>query len=202
MLRSMRSSAKWIWLVVFIFFVGGFLLYESSGLFGRGPNTATSVVASINGRDVPLTVWLRAVQQQQEERSQKLGRPLTLDEEEQLKQAVFDQMVSEILLQQEYDRRHIGATDAEIIEAARSSPPPEFQQAPELQTEGHFDPEKYLRFLSSPMAQEQGIRVQLEAMYRAEIPKEKLFEQVAFDTYVTDDLLWNVWRDSHDSAQM
>ena len=93
-------------------------------------------------------------------------------------------------------------TDAEIIAAARTSPPPELMQAPDLQTNGQFDREKYQRFLSSPMAREQGILAQLEEMYRSEVPREKLFEQVVSDVYVTDDQLWNIWRDTHDSARV
>lgn len=202
MLQSMRSAAKYIWVILFVLFVGGFLFYESSGLFGRGPNTSSTVVATVNGRDIPLTVWLEAVRRREQEASQRLGRQLTLDEEEQLKQDVFNQLVSEILLEQEYARRNIHVSDAEVIDAARGSPPPEFLQAPELQTDGHFDEAKYQRFLSSPMARAQGVLSGLEALYRSEIPREKLFEQVASDVYLTDDQLWNIWRDTHDSAQM
>ena len=34
MLQSMRSSAKYIWIFLIVFFVGGFLLAETSGLLG------------------------------------------------------------------------------------------------------------------------------------------------------------------------
>ncbi len=149
-----------------------------------------------------MTVWLEAVRRREQEASQRLGRQLTLDEEEQLKQDVFNQLVSEILLEQEYARRNIHVSDAEVVDAARTSPPPEFLQAPELQTDGHFDEAKYQRFLSSPMARAQGVLSGLEALYRSEIPREKLFEQVASDVYLTDDQLWNIWRDTHDSAQI
>ena len=58
-------------------------------------------------------------------------------------------MVSELLLQQEYEKRGIRVTDQEIIDAARFSPPPQFYSTPELQTDGRFDPVKYERFLQS-----------------------------------------------------
>ena len=52
MLQSMRSAAKWIWLIIAIVFVGGFVFYESSGLFGRTAVTSTSAVATVNGTDI------------------------------------------------------------------------------------------------------------------------------------------------------
>ena len=202
MLQTMRSGAKYIWVIIAVLFVGGFLFYESSGLFGRGPNTTSTVVGSVNGREIPLRVWTQATQRREQEASQQVGRQLTLEEAAQVKQEVFDQLVTEILLEQEYARRGIGVTDAEVIQAARTSPPPELMRAPELQTNGQFDMEKYQRFLSSPMAREQGILAGLEGMYRAEIPREKLFEAVVSDIYVTDDQLWSIWRDTHDTAQV
>ncbi len=45
----MRSYAKYVWLLVFLTFVGGFLLYQTSGLTGRTALTATTPVAVVNG---------------------------------------------------------------------------------------------------------------------------------------------------------
>lgn len=201
MLRAMRSSAKYIWIVaIAIPFVAVFLFYQTSGLAGRGPTTASTPVASVNGREIPYSEWARATQQRETEASRRLGRPLTLDERRQVEQDTFDELVTNILLSQELARRNIVVSDAEIIEAARTSPPPDLMNEPQLQTDGHFDPAKYLRLLSSPMAKQQGLLVQLEGVYRDQIPREKLFEQVATGVYATDGLLWNLWRDTHDTA--
>src|SRR5919106_1075802 len=45
----MRSSAKYIFIFLFVAFVGGFLLVETSGLLGRTPLTATTPVARQQG---------------------------------------------------------------------------------------------------------------------------------------------------------
>ena len=203
MLQAMRSSAKYIWvLAIAIPFVAIFLFYQTSGLSGNQRATATTTVAAVNGREIPVTEWLRVTEQRETNASQRAGRPLTLDERKQVEEQAFDELVSNILLEQELARRGIGVSDDEIREAARTSPPPELMNAPQLQTDGRFDPDKYVRFLSSPMAKQQGILAQLEAMYRVQIPREKLFEQVAADVYVTDAQLWNLWRDTHDTAQI
>src|SRR6185437_1016864 len=87
-------------------------------------------------------------------------------------------------------------------EFAQYAPPPWITSAPELQTDGQFDPDKYRRLLASPEAREGGLLVSLEQYYRSEIPREKLFDQVASGVYVTDAELWRSWRDQHDSAQV
>lgn len=201
MLQSLRSSAKYIFWFIFITFVGGFLLAETSGLLGRGvtPNTT---VASVNGRDVPYDLYARVLQNAEQQQSERIGRALTLDERNQVERQAFDQMVAEILLEQEYKRRGIVVSDDEIRQAARLNPPPELLRNAELQTEGQFDPAKYQRFLASPAARQGGLLLQLESYYRSEIPKQKLFEQLASSVYVTDARLWSIYQDQHDSARV
>jgi peptidyl-prolyl cis-trans isomerase D len=198
----MRSSAKYIWIFIVIFFVGGFLLAETSGLLGRAPVTSTTAVATVNGEDILATTWYNATSMMEQQATQESGRSISLDERRHLSDQAFEQLVGDALLRREYRRRGIRVTDEEIAEAARYSPPPQLAQSPELQTDGRFDPEKYQRFLASPAARQEGILLQLESYYRDQIPREKLFEQVASDVYVSDEKLWSIWRDTHDTAQI
>ncbi len=202
MLQSMRSSAKYIWIFLVIFFVGGFLLAETSGLLGRAPVTTSTAVATVNGEDILATNWFNTTSALEQQTTQSTGRSITLDERKRLSDQAFDQLVGDVLMQQEYRRRGITVTDDEIQSAARSSPPPELMQNPDLQTEGQFDPAKYQRFLASPAARQEGLLFQLESYYRTAIPKEKLFEQIAADVYVSDDRLWQIWQDTHDTTQV
>lgn len=202
MLQSMRSAAKYIWIFIVITFVGVFLFTETSGLLGRAPVTTGTAVAKVNGDEIPYTTWMQAAQQRIQQEQEGRGRSLTLDEEEQIRNDVFDQLVQSVLLDQEYKRRGIRVTDEEIVQAAQFSPPPQFMQSPELQTDGRFDLEKYQRFLKSAAARQQGLYFQLENYYRTEIPRAKLYEQVASEVFVTDDELWRAYKDQHDSAKV
>jgi len=199
-LQSMRSAAKYIWIILIVAFVGSFLLYETSGLAGRAPVTTTTSIATVNGEEILLTAWQNAVTALEQERSQQTGNAITLDERQQLEERAFNELVTELLLQQEYKRRGITVTDDEILQAARLAPPPQAMQSPDLQTDGKFDIQKYQRFLSSPLARQSGALAGLEAYYRTEIPKQKLFDQVASGAYITDERLWQMYRDRHDSA--
>ena len=198
----MRGLAKYIWVFVALVFVGGFLLYETSGLMGRTPVTATTAVAVVNGHELSYRDYLARVQTEIQNAQQREGRTLSQDDTRRLENAVFDQMVSEVLLQDEYRRRGIFVTDDEVREFARYAPPPWITGAPELQTDGRFDPEKYQRLLASPQARQSGLLLQLEAYYRGEIPREKLLDQIASGAYASDEELWRAWRDQHDSAQV
>jgi peptidyl-prolyl cis-trans isomerase D len=199
-LESFRSLSKYIWIVLIVTFVGGFLLVETSGLLGRAPVTATTSVAVVNGREVPYQTYLQLTQNLAQQEEQRLGRGVTLDERARIEDQAFNQLVTDILLQQEYDKRSIRVTDQEIVDAAKYSPPPQMLQAPELQTDGRFDPQKYQRFLASPAAKQQGLLVGLESYYKEEIPRQKLFQQVASNVWVSDSRLWSVWQDQGDSV--
>ncbi|CAN5711289.1 hypothetical protein BH23GEM1_BH23GEM1_04110 [soil metagenome] len=202
MLQGMRAATKWVWIFIAAAFVGGFLLMDTSGLIGRGSLTPTTPVATVNGEDILATQWFALTQQLEAEETQGSGRSLTLEERARLADQAYEQLVGEVLLRQEYRRRGITVTNEEIENAARYSPPPQLMQSPELQTDGQFDPAKYQRFLASPLARQQGVLVQLESYYRSEIPRQKLFEQVMSDAWVSDERLWTFWRDTRDSAQV
>ncbi len=202
MLQAMRSSAKYIWIIIVVLFVGGFLLAQTSGLLGRSPVTPTTAVATVNGEDILATTWYQTTQNLEQQATQQNGRGITLDERDRLANDAYDQLVGDVLLRQEYKRRGITVTDAEITEAARYNPPPQLMQSSELQTDGRFSIEKYQRLLASPAAKQEGLLLQLENYYRAELPKEKLFEQVVLDVYVPEEQMWERWRDAHDSAQV
>jgi peptidyl-prolyl cis-trans isomerase D len=201
-LQSMRSAAKPIFFILLITFVGGFLFADASGLLGRAPITAGTPVATVDGQDVTYQAWINEVEQANEQQQTQLGRTLSADERARLEQQVLDGMIQRILLEKEYTRRGITVTDREIQDAARVSPPPELLNAPQLQTDGRFDMEKYQRYLSSPQARASGLLLQLEGMYREQIRQEKLFGQIVSDVYVSDTRLWNYWQDTHDSAQV
>lgn len=202
MLQAMRSTAKYIWVFIIIAFVGGFLVYESAGLFGNAPITPATTVATVNGEEILYSEWQRAIQQIESQRAQAGGYSISLDDRREIEEMAFDQIVDDILLQQEIKKRKIRVTPDEVIQAARYSPPAELMQSPELQTDGQFDYEKYLRFISSPTAKQSGLLIQLEAYYKDQIPKQKLYEQIAAGSYPSDAQLWQNYRDQADSAQV
>jgi peptidyl-prolyl cis-trans isomerase D len=197
----MRSFAKWVWIFVALAFVGGFLLVETSGLLGTAPLTSTTAIAVVNGQEIFYNNYASRIEQELNAQQERFGRTLNEDDRRRVENEVFDALVMEALLAQEYERR-ITITDDELKEYARNEPPPQLYNSPELQTNGRFDPAKYQRFLSTATARQSQILVQLEAYYRSEIPRRKLFDQVTTGLYQGDVSLWRAWKDEHDSAQV
>jgi peptidyl-prolyl cis-trans isomerase D len=188
--------------VIAALFLIGFVFYQQSGLSDQKV-TAGTTVAKVNGTAIPYIEFQQVSQNRiRQEQEGAGGKTLTLDQERRIEDDTFNEMVTNILLAQEYKKRGIGVSDAEIQQAALASPPQQLAQSPEFQTEGQFDFEKYRRFLTSPMAKQQGVLLQLESYYRDEIPKRKLFEQIAGPVYLTDAQLWLAYRDGHDSSQV
>ena len=88
MLQSMRSSAKYVFWIIAITFVGGFLLVETSGLLGRAAVTPGTTVASVDGRDVTFAEWQAAIQNATQQEQARLGRGLTADEQQAVEDAI------------------------------------------------------------------------------------------------------------------
>ncbi|MEO7104681.1 MAG: peptidyl-prolyl cis-trans isomerase, partial [Gemmatimonadaceae bacterium] len=181
-------------------FIGGFLLYESSGLFGSAPITSTTAVATVNGEDILVTTWQTLSTQLEQQRTQSSGESISLDERQAIQDQAYNQLVDEALLRQEIRRRGITVSVDELTNAAKYSPPPQLAQDPQLQTNGQFDIEKYQRFLTSPSAKQSGLLVQLEGYYRDAIPKQKLYQQITSGLWISDAMLWLNYRDANDSA--
>ncbi len=198
-MRSMRASAKWIMLFVAVAFVG-WMVFDVAGLTGSGGGLGTSeTVLRINGVKLDYQSFLLAVRDAQERERIRFGSgPVTLDDYRRLEDAVVEEFVRDVMFNEEYRRRGITVSDEEILAAAENSPPPEVIQLPDFQTEGQFDLSKYQRYLAA--GADPQFLLALEARYRTEIPRVKLFEQLSTDVYVPDGRLWRLYRDEHDSA--
>lgn len=199
MLTQMRSAGKYIWIVLFIAFVGGYLLLDTSGLLGGQALTLGTSIGSVNGKEITYGAWQNRTEEIAKQREQQGGRAVDMDERAQIEDQAFEDLVMEVLYAEEFGRRKIRVTDQDVMDAARFAPPPSLAQSPEMQTDGRFDRAKWERFLSSPAVRQQGVLAQLEQYYRQTLPKEKFYAQLANDVYVSDAQLWRLYQDAHDS---
>ena len=196
MLRTMRAQSKWVFYILAIAFVGWLAIGQVMEILG----TSGNVVLKVNRKEFQVTEYQRRVQLANEQyREQNGSAPLTREDEQQIGDQVINQMVQEALLAQEYKRLGIRVSDAEIIDAARTSPPPQVMTDPQFQTDGQFDARKWSQFLSTADGQ---VLAQIEAIYRDEIPRIKLAQYLTSDIYVSDAKLWRVYKDQHDSVRI
>src|SRR5258705_8501646 len=197
MLRTMRSNAKWIFYILAIAFIAWLAIGQVSSILG----TSGNVVLKVNGKEYPVTEYQQRLQLASEQYRQQVGSaPSTREEDQQLQEQVINQMISEALLQQEYKRLGIRVSDAEIIEAARTSPPPEVMRDPQFQTDSQFDIRKWQQFLATQTDRQ--LLAQIEGLYRDQIPRIKLMQYLTTDIYVSDAKLWRIYKDQHDSVRV
>lgn len=200
MLSTMREKTRVIMLVLAVAFVG-WLVFDV-GMGGTGQPTSQDI-GSVNGRPISFAAWNEAYRIASEEvRQQNPGVVLTREEQRAVEDDAFNRLVMNELLREEYARRGVRVSDAEVADAVRRFPPNAILQAPDFQTDGRFDPTKYQRFLASNNEQTRQFLLAMEAQWRTDLPRYKLFQEVTSDVYIPDTRLWQMWRDAHDSARV
>jgi len=161
--------------------------------------TQTSV-GKINGRSIDARTYQNIVQQSIDARQRQSPGAMGLDDYQQVRDEVWDQIVQNSVLDAEYRRRGISVSEDEVVQAIRTSPLPEFQKVPEFQTDSQFDLAKYQRWLTSSVAQQ--YLPSLEAQYRDELQRTKLLRLVTSDIYLSDAALWERYRDEHEMVKI
>jgi peptidyl-prolyl cis-trans isomerase D len=198
-MQAFRNAAKPLMVVVaFTFFA--WLVVDLSGITGSTGLLTRTAVGKVNGRSIDARVYQTAVQQNIDARQRQAPGALGLEDYEQIRNDVWEQFVQNSVLDAEYRRRGITVNEDEIVEALRNSPPPEFQQIPEFQTDSQFDIQKYHRWLTSSVAQQ--YLPSLEAQYRDQLQRSKLLRVVTSDIYLSDAALWERYRDENETVKI
>src|SRR2546429_6986841 len=198
MMRAMREITKPVFWVVAVSFIGWMAYGQITDIVGGGRDVVLKVDGTIV-RSQPFQQQYQATLEQY--RRQQGGGRLSREDERQVQDRVVDQFIQKILLDRAYGRFGITVSDDEIIQAARSSPPPQILQQvlqdPTFQTNGQFDITKWQRYISSAGPE---FASQVEQLYREYLPQRKLEEYLTADLYVSDAKLWRTWRDQHESV--
>ena len=199
MMQAFRNAAKPLMVIVAITFFAWLVLDLSGITGGTGLLTRTSV-GKVNGRSIDARTYQNIVQQSIDARQRQSPGAMGLDDYQQVRDEVWDQIIQSNVLNAEYRRRGINVSDDEVVQAIRTSPPPEFRNVPEFQTDSQFDVGKYQRWLTSSVAQQ--YLPSLEAQYREELQRAKLLRVVTSDIYLSDAALWEHYRDEHEMVKI
>jgi peptidyl-prolyl cis-trans isomerase D len=198
-MQAFRNAAKPLMVVVAITFFAWLVLDLSGITGGTGLLTQTSV-GKVNGRSIDARTYQNIVQQSIDTRQQQSPGAMGLEDYQQVRDEVWDQIVQSSVLDAEYRRRGISVSDDEVVQAIRNSPLADFRNVPEFQTDSQFDLGKYQRWLTSSVAQQ--YLPSLEAQYREELARNKLFRVVTSDIYLSDAALWEHYRDENETVKV
>ena len=199
MMRQMRENTKWIMLVTALAFVLLMVFQWGMDITGRSTGSLGEI-GRVNGTPVQYDAYMGVYRNLYDQAQGVQREPITTQQNNDLEQSAWDQMVDRILMMGELKRRGINVTDEEVRQAARFQPPTEFRNNPAFLTEGDFDLVKYQQYLAN--SADPQLFLQLEAYYRDVLPQAKLMRQVATGVFITDAELWERYRDVHETVQI
>jgi len=195
MMQFFRGSAK---LIAVVFVVLMLIFVATSVDWHQVSGGGNSTVGKIAGKPVPTKVYESLVQQTMSQ--QQAGGTLSDEDAQQVRDYVWQQLVQDAVMTAEFRRRGITASTDEIAARLQGDPPPQLMSAPDFQTDGKFDINKYHRWLQSSVAAP--YLPGLEQQYAGEVMRSKLFRVVTADVYPSDAALWERYRDQHEMARI
>ena len=198
-MRQMRENTKWIMIASGIAFVALMVFSWGMDITGR-TSGSTGEIGRVNGDPVRYDVYQAVLQNLYQQVQSSQQEPVSTQQNKEIEESAWNQLVDMILVQQELERRGIKVSDEEIRQAARFQPPPELRTNPMFLTDGNFDLAKYQQFLSG--SADPALFQQLENYYREQLPRGKLLRQIATGIFVTDQELWDRYRDAHETVQV
>jgi peptidyl-prolyl cis-trans isomerase D len=197
MMRQMREATKPIMLVTALAFVA--LMVFEWGMDASGMSSGSvGEIGRVNGDPVNYDAYMAAYRRLYDQVQNSQEGMITSQQNREIEDAAFDEVVTQLLIQQELRERGIRVSDQEISEAAQFSPP-DYLRPQFMNEQGQFDLQGYQSFLASLPPEQLLI---LEAFYRDVIPRGKLLRQVTSGIYVSDAELWQRYQDQNERVEI
>ena len=197
MMRQMRAATKPIMLVTAGAFVALMVFQWGMDITGQSSG-GLGEIGRVNSDAVMYTEYMAAYRNLYDEIQSSQEEPVSSQQNKEIEDAAFDEVVNQLLIRQELRRRGIGVSDQEISQAAQLSPPGELR--PQFTDEdGQFDFNGYQIFLATLPADQ---LLLLEAYYRDVIPRGKLLRQVSAGIYLSGAELWQRWKDQSEQVEV
>src|SRR5215471_3257313 len=198
-LRIGNKRTKTIWWVLIIVtvvtFLGGFVF-----LFGIGLDTTRSAqsrgeIGVVDGSSISRIDYTNAVNDQRAAFQKQNGSDADADESRALETQAWRALVTQHLLSEQARRLGLKATDQEVVISLQSNPPAALAQAPAFQTNGQFDPKKYVSALRDP----NNNWSPFETQARQSLPVRKLQERVLASLKLAEPELRRSYRDRYEN---
>ena len=193
----MREATKPIMLFTAIAFVALMVFEWGMDITGQSSG-GLGEIGRVNSDAVMYDEYMAAYRNLYDQIQASQEEPISSQQNKEIEDAAFDEVVNQLLIRQELRRRGIGVSDQEISQAAQLSPPGELL-AQFTDEAGQFDFNGYQIFLSTLPPEQLML---LEAYYRDVIPRGKLLRQVSAGIYLGDTELWELWNDQNEQVQV
>lgn len=173
-LRNKTHLILWFLLILFVLSmtIGGLVGGANIMDIISGKSKLEGTAGIVNKQTLKGDQYYRLVQNEID-RLRENGQEVTDATIDRVSDQIWDAFVNEALLNEEIERLNLHATDEEIYEILVNRPPQFLREQEAFQTDGTFDYQKYLEFLSHPAGNEQ-FWFYVEQLLRYNLPFEKI----------------------------
>jgi peptidyl-prolyl cis-trans isomerase D len=196
MLKTMRTNTKWIMIVVAVSFVAMIVFAWGMDITGsRSGGVQAGVIADINGRELTWAMYEGMIK---EMRANNSNQQNTIASEQQFHEQVWQQVVTQTLVQQDIEDQGITYSDHELIDFMVNNPSPDLMRLPMFADEdGRFNIDLYHAFVQNPAnlndPQAAQILMFIEQQARMTLPSYKLQMSLYGAVKVTDAQVRERW---------
>jgi len=183
MMAQMRSMASWFIITVGILFVAFMVLSDSkcSEAASRGNNN----VGEINGKAVTYQEFSSLVEQYRKNQVQQSGQEVPETQMDAFRDRVWDDLVSQNLMQEKIKEYGITVTDQEIIDVIQGPNPPQIITQNFMDSTGQFNRQAYDQAILDPQNNE--AMLQVEESVRQQMIQQKLVSYLGSSIVVSDE---------------
>src|SRR5258705_5174775 len=150
LLRMGNKRIKVVWWIIIILTFFTFVGLFVTAFDPRYAQKATHAVASVNGDPVTQTEYMNALNDQRLQFQRSTGAEPAEQENRMLEAQAWRAAVVQHMVASVADQAGLKAYDPEIVHMLRTSPPASLVGAPEFQTDGKFDQQKYMSAIGDP----------------------------------------------------
>ena len=196
-LRMGNKRTKLIWWFLTVTVIGGFLIgfVAIAAFMHEGPKSVGGV-GSVNGRPITRVEYQNAINEQREAFTRQSGAEPDADEQRVLETQAWHVLVGQRVMNDLARQLGLDGSDREVVLALQSAPPQVLLTAPAFQTNGKFDPGKYVSALRDP----NNNWAPFEAMVRNQLPLRKLQERLVASLKLSEPELREAYRDRYEKV--
>jgi peptidyl-prolyl cis-trans isomerase D len=185
MMAKMRSLAPAFIISVGALFVLFMVISDPNVLHAFGGRA--NYLGKVNGDEISYQDFSNVLERQREQMQKQNGTDLTDEQTVQLRDQVWDAMVTQVLLKQQINKYGITVSNDEIKDIILGDNPPDFLKQNFIDSTGKFNREQYESAITNP--QNKQVMIQAEEGVRQTRLNEKLQSLVLASVTVSEDEL-------------
>lgn len=152
MMAKMRSLAPAFIITVGALFVLFMVISDSNVLEALGGRSNS--IGSVNGEELTYNEYAELLNQQVETQKKQTGKDVDEEQMEQLREQVWDALVTQKLVANKMDEYDIAVSDEEVKDAILGDNPPQFLKQNFIDSTGNFNRQMYESALFDPRNKE------------------------------------------------